>query len=256
MMSINSKTLVWSLFLGTALMLSGARTARAHCDTLSGPVVSAARDALESGNASLVLIWVQPGDEAAIREELTRARSARTAGGAAREAADRRFFETLVRIHRAGEGAPYTGIKPADTDVGPAVAAADRSLAAGSVDDVRAVLTDAARAGIERHFRTVMDRKTFDPNDVASGRAFVKAYVEYTHYAEGLYEKAAAAAAHHEHASESHEGHVAERPRAAGQAGHEGHDSHAGHLPWILAIVLGLGLVVQSGWIVRRWKRS
>jgi hypothetical protein len=30
----------------------------------------------------------------------------------AKELADMYFFETLVRIHCAGEGAPYTGLKP------------------------------------------------------------------------------------------------------------------------------------------------
>jgi len=48
----------------------------AHCDTMNGPVVKAAQKALETGNVDLVL-------------------------------------ETLVRIHRAGEGAPYTGLKAA-----------------------------------------------------------------------------------------------------------------------------------------------
>lgn len=198
-----------------ALVLSGSRPARAHCDTMSGPVVTAARNALTSGNVNLALIWVQPGDEAVLREAFARARTDRAAGGAAAEAADQRFFETLVRIHRAGEGAPYTGIKPAGTDVGPAVAAADQSLASGSVEPVRSVLVNAVASGIDRHFRAVTDRKSYGPDDVAAGRAYVKAYVEYTHFAEGVYDKATAATAHPEHAAEGH------------AAGHEGHGAHA-----------------------------
>jgi hypothetical protein len=256
MKSINLRAVVFGLFLATALMLSGARTAHAHCDTMSGPVVTAARNALDSGDVNLVLIWVQPGDEAAIREEFARARAARTAGGTAQEATDRRFFEALVRIHRAGEGAPYTGIKPGGTDVGPAVAAADRSLAAGSVDDVRAVLTDAVRTGIERHFREVMERKTFDPNDVAAGRAFVKAYVEYTHFAEGLYDRATAATAHHEHAAEAHAARHETHGAATDAGAHAAHATHANHLPWILVVVLGLALVAETGWTVRSRRRG
>lgn len=199
------------------LMTSGVRYARAHCDTMSGPVVTAARNALRSGNVNLVLIWVQPADEAAIGEEFRRARTERAAGGAAQEAADHRFFETLVRLHRAGEGAPYTGIKPAGTDVGPAVTAADRSLAAGSADAVRDVVVTAVESGIERHFRAVMDRKNYDADDVAAGRAYVRAYVEYTHFAEGLYDAATASVIHHEDAEE-------------GPASHAGHGAHgAGH---------------------------
>jgi len=237
------------------LLVLAPGDAKAHCDTMSGPVVTAARQALDTGNINLVLIWVQPEDETALREEFTRARSARTARGAAREVADRRFFEALVRIHRAGEGAPYTGIRPADTDVGPAVSAADQSLAAGSVDAVRAVLTTAVQTGIERHFRAVSALKSYDPNDVATGRAYVAAYVQYTHFAEGLYDKATAVDPHHEHGGDGpaagHEAHGTADPGA-----HAGHSSLSQHLPWILVGLLGLALIGETGWLVARRKRG
>jgi hypothetical protein len=51
----------------------------------------------------------------------------------AKEFADMYFFETLVRIHRAGEGEPYTGIKPAGRDLGPAVPAADKAIVDGKL---------------------------------------------------------------------------------------------------------------------------
>src|SRR5512135_1399244 len=95
-----------------AVLLVAPSRASAHCDTMSGPVVSAARQALETGNVNLVLVWVQPKDDGAIREEFEKARAGRQAGEQARAAAETRFLEALVNIHRAGEGAPYTGIKP------------------------------------------------------------------------------------------------------------------------------------------------
>jgi hypothetical protein len=53
---------------------------------------------------------------------------ARHEGPASREVADRHFFETVVRLHRAGEGAPYTGLKPAGLDVGPVIPVAEHGL--------------------------------------------------------------------------------------------------------------------------------
>jgi hypothetical protein len=38
----------------------------------------------------------------------------------AKALADRYFFETLVRLYRAGEGAAYKGLKPAGRDLGAA----------------------------------------------------------------------------------------------------------------------------------------
>lgn len=57
--------------------------------------------------------------------------------------ADNYFFETLVRVHRAREGAPYTGQKPAAPDFGPAIPAGAKALEAGPVEPVVKLLTDA-----------------------------------------------------------------------------------------------------------------
>lgn len=234
-------------FIIAALVAGHAGEARAHCDTLSGPVIAAARRALDSGNVNHVLSWVQPQDEAALRAEFQAARAGRQAGGQVAAASDLRFFEVLVRIHRAGEGAPYTGIKPAGTDSGPVVPAADRALETGSDAELQRLIGDAVQAGVRRHFREALGLRGYDPDDVAAGRAFVKAYVAYTHHVEGLYQ-AATVASHHEHgAGEGHRhGHG-----AAGQR-HTGHAGHEGHLPWGLAGVLGLGLFAETGWLVRR----
>jgi Family of unknown function (DUF6448) len=95
---------------GGGLLLLGAF---GHCDTLDGPVIGLARKALEAGNVNLVLPWVRAEDERELRRAFEHALAVRKLGAEACELADTHFFETLVRIHRASEGAPYTGLKPA-----------------------------------------------------------------------------------------------------------------------------------------------
>src|SRR5512145_18046 len=97
------------------------RAAIAHCDTLDGPVVKDARAALDSKDVTAVLKWVRQDKEAEIREAFQHALGVRALGSEARALADRFFFETLVRVHREGEGAPYTGLKPAGTAVDPGI---------------------------------------------------------------------------------------------------------------------------------------
>ena len=109
------------------LLLAAPSLLSAHCDALDGPVVKAARRALETGSPDGVLAWVRPADESAVRQAFARTLAVRKLGPEAKELADLYFFETVVRIHRAGEGAPYTGLKPAGQDIGPAIPAADRS---------------------------------------------------------------------------------------------------------------------------------
>lgn len=184
------------------------RVAEAHCDTLSGPVVMTARAALEKGDVTPVLKWVKKEHEDEIRSAFKKTLAVRAKGPEAKELADRYFFETLVRIHREGEGAPYTGLKPAGTDIGPAVAGADKALESGSVDGLAKLLADEVAAGVRERFEHALAKKKHADESIQAGREFVEAYVEFTHYAERLHLDATSAAAHHS---------AAEGPRAEGQ---------------------------------------
>ena len=176
----------------------------AHCDTLNGPVVQAARIALKAGDVTPILKWVQPAMEAEVRTAFTRTLEVRAVGAAARELADTWFFETVVRLHRAGEGEPFTGLKPAAAD--PALDAADRALETASGEElVKLVVAHVSGELRDRYARTLEARRHADHN-VDAGRAFVAAYVDYVHYVEALHnagagghEGAAAGAAAHAH---------------------------------------------------------
>ena len=172
------------------LLLLGSSTTFAHCDGLDGPVVKAARQALDTGNLNLVLIWVQKNDVAEIKNAFQKTLKVRKLSAEAKEMADTYFFETLVRVHRAGEGAPYTGLKPAGRDLGPAIPAGDKALETGSVDPVVKLLTDAVQKGVREQFNGVMAKKKFNKDDVAAGQKYIAAYVEYIHFVERVYEAA------------------------------------------------------------------
>ena len=174
-----------------------ATPASAHCDGLDGPVVAAARKSLETGDANPALIWVQPKDEAEVRRVFTEAVAVRKLNAEAREMADRYFFETLVRIHRAGEGAPYTGLKPAGRDLGPAIPLADKAVATGSATDLTAFAAKEVEQGISEKFADLQHKRNFRPDDLAAGRAYVSSYVNFVHYVEGLHQAAEAAAIGH-----------------------------------------------------------
>lgn len=179
-----------------------------HCDGMDGPVVLLAKKALETGNVKLVLPWVRAQDEDEIRHAFDHASAVRKLGPQARELADKHFFETLVRIHRAGEGAPFTGLKPAGRDLGPAIPAADRALEDGSVDAVVRLVTDAVAGGIREHFQAAWSKRRFDPNDVKAGREYVEAYVPYIHFVERLSDVAKGSSRGHYHGSERTMAHV------------------------------------------------
>lgn len=192
---------------GVLAAILAPRPVLAHCDTVDGPVVAAAKVALETGDITPVLKWVRPEAESEIRAGFARALAVRQKGPDAQALADQFFFENLVRIHRAGEGAPYTGILPAGTPVEPAIALADQSLDSGNPDELVKAITHHAEEGIRERFARAAAAKKQADTSVAAGREFVEAYVEFTHYVERLHlnattpasPHAGAPAAEHEH---------------------------------------------------------
>lgn len=181
----------------------------AHCDTMDGPVVKAAQAALEKGDVTPVLKWVKPPQEAQVRAAFQKTLAVRGLGREAQDLADKYFFETLVRLHREGEGAPYTGLKPAGA-VEPVVAASDKALEAGSVEELTKEITQLVAEGIRHRFAETLERKKHAEHNVAAGREFVEAYVEFTHYVERLHTDAT-----------GHAGHAAPAETPAAPSGHQ-----------------------------------
>jgi hypothetical protein len=194
---INIRHILISLVIFEMLFLYSIN-ANAHCDTLDGPVVESARHALTTGDVTPVLKWVSTDDEQLIRIAFQNTMEVRKLGGQAQKLADMYFFETLVRIHRAGEGASYTGLKPG-AGVDPAIALADKALESGSVDKLVGVLTDATAKGIRERFHRALEKSKHVDESLAAGREFVEAYVIFTHYVEGLHASVKGGAEQHEH---------------------------------------------------------
>lgn len=185
-----NRRLLLASFTAAAMVLLAPAQALAHCDGLDGPVVKAARDAIARGDIAPVLIWVRKDDEPAIRSAFAHATSVRKLGPEARQLADTYFFETLVRTHRAAEGAPYTGLKPAGRDLGPAIPAADRALQSGNAAPLTQLLVDEVRAGVKERHGKALAARSFKPDDLEAGRKYVDAYVAYIHYVEQVHEAA------------------------------------------------------------------
>lgn len=181
-----------------SFVMANAGSALAHCDTLDGPVVADARQALQAGDVTPVLKWVSNEEEDNIKAVYAHTLAVRQLSDEAKNLADAYFFETLVRIHRAGEGAPYTGLKP-NSSIDPAVALADKAIENGSVDQLASVLNTALKNGLTARFDKVVDAGKQADKSVELGREYVEAYVQFTHFAEGIHGVIKGAGAHSEH---------------------------------------------------------
>lgn len=156
-----------------------------HCDTLRGPVITDARLALATGEVTPVLKWIKPENEPEIRAAFRKTLTVRAAGPDAKEIADRYFFETVVRLHRLGENAPFTGLK--DEPIEPAIALADNALESGSPDKLVSQTTAHVTAELRQRFAAVKQARKHSRDSVIAGREYVARYVEFTHYVEQVH---------------------------------------------------------------------
>lgn len=180
-----------------ALMLKATGSAFGHCDTMDGPVIKDAQEALEKGDVTPALKWVPASDEDGVRQAFTLALAVRAKGAEAKQLADRYFFEMLVRLHRASEGAPYTGIKPAGTPTPAPVARSDEALETGNVDALAGRIAGVVEAGIRERFAVASEARKHKDENIEAGRKFVAAYVEFVHYVEAVHDIAMGHGVHH-----------------------------------------------------------
>src|SRR5512144_241519 len=159
-----------------------------HCDSLDGPVVKAATAALEMQQVELVLPYVPVEAEAEVRRVFEQAIQVEPLAPEAKRLADEWFFENVVRIHRAGEGAPFTGLKPAGLGHGPVVPVTERAIESGSPDELVALLTGMVEAEIRERFTQLMARRAHANGDLAANRAYVEAMLGLQVWSHSLYQ--------------------------------------------------------------------
>lgn len=182
--------------LAVALSLPG--NAQAHCDSYQGPVVGAARQALEAQDVKLILPYVKPDDETELTAAFNQALQVRSLSPEAKMLAENYFFETAVRLHRLGEGAAYTGLK--DEAVPPAIQTADKALHSGRLNDVNKMLSEASQNGLQAKYQAVVDARqnAVKLGTVEANRERVEAELMFEKYVYDVYTLASGSAAHAE----------------------------------------------------------
>jgi Family of unknown function (DUF6448) len=181
-------------------LVFASQGAQAHCDTIDGPVAKAALAALDSGNVNLALPYAPAKAEGEIKAAFAESLKVRGLGPDAKALADRAFMETTVRLHRAGEGAAYTGLKPAGTDFGPAIPAAEHAVASGDLAQIKALLVEEVEHALHARFAHVREARqgAKAAETVPKARDRVRAELGFVTFVEGL-RQAAHGAPGHEH---------------------------------------------------------
>lgn len=184
-MSYNS--MATTILILVSIVVITTEPAFSHCDSMEGPVVNASQKALETGNIKYALVWVRAEDEQEIKTIFNKVNKVRTLNVDAKQLADMYFFETVVRVHRMGEGVGYTGLKPVGYTPEEGIEAVDIAIEKKSVDDILQRLDASKHEEIKHYFSDLQSKRNYDVDDLIAGRSYVAAYVYFIHYIEELY---------------------------------------------------------------------
>jgi hypothetical protein len=207
--SWNGRTIKAGLMavMAVIVIVSGlaiTQPAEAHCDSYNGPVVQAAQKALDTGNIKLIQPYVQKDAEAELLAAFNHTLAVRKLGGEAKTLADQFFFETAVRLHREGEGAPYTGLT--DEPVPASILAADKAMKTGNLDAVTLLLNEAVEHGIAEKYEAVVAARAEAKKlgTMEALREQAEAELIFERYVYGLYTAASGAEVHQEGGEPGH----------------------------------------------------
>lgn len=189
---------ILGFMVAMAILLMLPLTANAHCDTMDGPTVADGKKAMEENNINYALKWVQPDYEEEIKQVFELSMKVKDLSPETKEIAEKYFFSELIRIHRTGEGAPFTGLKPSGTPIDEKVKAADESIAVGNLSPMEGLIEEEKMPELEERYNNAMALKDFDVNDVEAGREYIEAYVKFFKFAEGEED------GHHVEATDAH----------------------------------------------------
>jgi Family of unknown function (DUF6448) len=158
-----------------------------HCDTMDGPVITACKKALETGNVNYVLPFAPKKAEEELKHAFNLTLKARELGEDANEVADLWFFETAVRLHREGEGASYTGLKPAGLDWGPVVPRAEKDIEKEDPTETIEFIKGVVEEEMLKKFDAALSAKDYDINDVDAAREYTESMLHFVLFSHQLY---------------------------------------------------------------------
>lgn len=196
LLSTKSVKALFVLSLIALFSMVSIQPASAHCDSFDGPALIDAAKALETNNVELIKKWIRAEDETTVVPLFHKTYSLKDGDAEIYEIVKTHFYETFVRLHREMEGATFTGLKPAGTTAHITVMS-DKALESGDFNSLLTALNKHVNGQLtEKYDKTAALYKVKD-RSVEEGRAYVEAYVDYTHAVEAVHDLLEGGGHHH-----------------------------------------------------------
>ena len=153
-----------------------------HPHSRNGLLMKAAQMALVTGNVNYVLIWVPEKSENTLKNLLEKTCCERNARKNMQNCAIDWYFDTVCRYFSANKGALYTYLKHGGPDESLIALKVERTIEIGNFEEIIGIIPNTHAADVRERFHHVMDKSNYDRNNIAAGRAYVSAFIDFLTY--------------------------------------------------------------------------
>lgn len=175
------------LLIFIVLSITSTQKVLAHCDSYDGPALIDAEKALLTNNVHLIFKWINAEMEDEIVSLFNKTYALKDGDKDVYEIVKKHFFETFIRLHREMEGASFTGLKPAGTTAHITLMS-DKALETGDFNSLLKALNNHLNKQLQEKYDKTKALYRVRDNSVEEGRAYVKAYIDYTHSLEAVHD--------------------------------------------------------------------
>lgn len=150
-----------------------------------GPVMHAAKMAIETGNPKYIQVWIPEESENTLKNLLEKVCCERTLQNDPNNPAAAWYFSTVRRLHAAHYGPQNLDISLKTPEEKRIILIAEKACEGGNFDEITTVVRNASWGEMRQCFHDLMKLRNYDVEDTAAGRAFVWAFAAFVARATG-----------------------------------------------------------------------
>lgn len=145
----------------------------------NGPVMRAAKMALETGNVDYILIWVPEESANTLKNLLEKTCCERTTRRKARNHSVEWYMQTINRLHSEYFRPHDLNISTKTAEERRTILQVEKACETGNFDEIATVMQVTSDEEIRRRFNEVLDKSDYDVDNIAAGRAYVSAFTDF-----------------------------------------------------------------------------
>lgn len=155
-------------------------------DSHNGPMMIAAKRALETGKAHHILIWIPEKSENTLKNLLEKVCCKRRIQADGHDRIVDWYFETISRFHSGYYGPHNLNISTKTPEEKSIIFLVESACESGNFEEITTVIRDTPTGEMRQRFDDVMKKRNYCEENIAAGRVYVSVFTYFIAFVNNL----------------------------------------------------------------------